>query len=101
ELVFFGDAITANDAERLGLANRVVPAGELEAAAREWAARLASGPTTAIGLAKSVLNRSFESPWDVALRDEATAVEINKGTQDAAEGIASFLERRAARFVGW
>lgn len=101
ELVFFGDALAADDAQRLGLVNRVVPADELEAAAREWADRLAAGPTTAIGLAKSLLNRSFESPWEVALRDEAAAVEINKGTQDAAEGIASFRERRAPRFVGW
>lgn len=101
EMVFFGDALPALDAERLGLVNRVVPADKLEETAREWAQRLAGGPTTAIGLAKSLLNRSFESPWEVALRDEAAAVEINKGTQDAAEGIASFRERRAARFVGW
>jgi 2-(1,2-epoxy-1,2-dihydrophenyl)acetyl-CoA isomerase len=101
EMVFFGDALPARDAERLGLVNRVVPAAQLEAMAREWAQRLASGPTTAIGLAKSLLNRSFESPWEVALRDEAAAVEINKGTADAAEGIASFRERRPPRFVGW
>jgi len=101
EMVFFGDALSAGDAERLGLVNRVVPAAKLDESAREWADRLAAGPTTAIGLAKSLLNRSFESPWEVALRDEAAAVEINKGTQDAAEGIASFRERRAARFVGW
>lgn len=101
ELVFFGDALPAGDAERLGLVNRVVPAEQLEAEAREWAQRLAGGPTTAIGLAKSLLNRSFESSWEVALRNEAAAVEINKSTQDAAEGIASFRERRPARFVGW
>lgn len=101
ELVFFGDALPARDAERLGLVNRVVPAAELEATAREWAQRLAAGPTTAIGLAKSLLNRSFESPWETALRDEAAAVEINKGTADAAEGIASFRERRPAEFRGW
>ncbi|MCX2931757.1 enoyl-CoA hydratase-related protein [Mycobacterium sp. CVI_P3] len=101
ELVFFGDALPARDAERLGLVNRVVPAAELPTAAREWAERLAAGPTTAIGLAKSLLNRSFESSWEVALRDEAAAVEINKGTHDAAEGITSFRERRAPEFRGW
>ncbi|WP_109527476.1 enoyl-CoA hydratase/isomerase family protein [Nocardia aurea] len=101
ELVFFGDAVSARDAERLGLVNRVVATGELEGAALAWAQRLAEGPTTAIGLAKSLLNRSFESPWEVALRDEAAAVEINKGTRDAVEGIVSFRERRPAHFTGW
>jgi 2-(1,2-epoxy-1,2-dihydrophenyl)acetyl-CoA isomerase len=101
EMVFFGDAVPARDAERWGLVNRVVPADELESTARTWAKRLAEGPTTAIGLAKSLLNRSFESPWEQALRDEAAAVEMNKGTRDAAEGIASFRERRAAHFTGW
>jgi 2-(1,2-epoxy-1,2-dihydrophenyl)acetyl-CoA isomerase len=101
EMVFFGDAIPARDAERLGLVNRVVPGPELQATARAWAQRLADGPTTAMSLAKSLLNQSFESSWEVALRDEAAAVEINKGTHDAAEGIASFRERRPARFLGW
>ncbi|GGL15020.1 enoyl-CoA hydratase/isomerase family protein [Nocardia jinanensis] len=101
EMVFFGDAVSAREAERLGLVNRVVPADELASTAQAWAQRLAAGPTTAIGLAKSLLNRSFESPWETALRDEAAAVEINKGTRDAAEGIASFRERRAANFTGW
>src|SRR5277367_21178 len=101
EMVFFGDAIQARDAERLGLVNRVVPGQELQDTARAWAQRLADGPTTAISLAKSLLNQSFESSWEVALRDEAAAVEINKGTHDAAEGIASFRERRPAHFLGW
>lgn len=101
EMVFFGDALPAREAERLGLVNRVVATQELEATAREWAERLASGPTTAISLAKSLLNRSFESPWETALREEAALVEINKATHDATEGIASFRERRAADFVGW
>jgi 2-(1,2-epoxy-1,2-dihydrophenyl)acetyl-CoA isomerase len=47
ELMFFGDALTAPDAERLGLANRVVPDDELDKTACAWAARLAAGPTRA------------------------------------------------------
>ena len=59
ELVFFGDDLTADEAYRLGLVNRVVPADQLEALAREWAERLATGPTYAIGMSKRLLNRSL------------------------------------------
>ena len=53
EMMFFGDAVPAAEAERLGLVNRVVPADELEKVAGEWAARLATGPTRSIGLTKA------------------------------------------------
>src|SRR5215468_9397388 len=61
ELVFFGDDLSATEAERLGLVNKVVPAAELEATAREWAERLARGPTFALGLSKRLLNRSLQA----------------------------------------
>lgn len=101
QLVFFGDDVTAADAERWGLVNLVVRPDELESVALSWANRLAAGPTIAIGLAKSLLNRSFESDLTTALRDEAYAVEVNKTTGDVAEGAASFGERRPAEFRGW
>src|SRR5690242_7125410 len=55
ELVFFGDDLSAADMERLGIANKVVPADQLHAATKEWAERLAQGPTKAIGWAKKLL----------------------------------------------
>ena len=58
--MFFGDDLSAADAERLGIVNKVVPAAELEATAREWAERLAQGPTKTIGYAKRLLNRSLD-----------------------------------------
>jgi 2-(1,2-epoxy-1,2-dihydrophenyl)acetyl-CoA isomerase len=100
ELVFLGDRITAADAAALGLVNRVVPTDELAATVSELAARLASGPTIAIGLAKRLLNRSFETDRDGAFLEEAMAVEIVTRTEDATEGIASFIERRPASFKG-
>lgn len=101
ELVFFGDDLPAVEAERLGLVNRVVPADEVAAVAGAWAARLAAGPTRAIGLTKGLLNRSLDSDRATAFREEALAQEINMTTQDANEGVAAFVERRDPAYRGW
>ncbi len=100
ELMFFGDALSAADAERLGLVNRVVPDGELDKTAREWAARLAAGPTRALVLTKQLVNASLDSDRATAFAAEAAAQEINMTTEDAQEGVASFVERRSAEFRG-
>ncbi|MFK0045120.1 enoyl-CoA hydratase/isomerase family protein [Streptomyces sp. NPDC090741] len=100
ELMFFGDAVPAAEAERLGLVNRVVPGEELEAAAREWAERLAQGPTRALALTKQLVNASLDGGRAAALAAEATAQEINMTTADANEGVASFVERRSPKYLG-
>jgi len=100
ELMFFGDALTAADAERLGLVNRVVPDAELDKTAREWAARLAAGPTRAIALTKQLVNASLESDRATAFAAEAAAQEINMATEDAQEGVRSFVERRSPEYRG-
>jgi 2-(1,2-epoxy-1,2-dihydrophenyl)acetyl-CoA isomerase len=100
ELMFFGDALTASDAERLGLVNRVVPADDLEKTARAWAKRLAAGPTRALALTKQLVNSSLDSDRTTAFSAEATAQEINMTTADAQEGVASFVERREAHYRG-
>ena len=101
ELVFFGDDLSAGDAQRLGLVNRVVPADELDATVREWAERLAAGPTVALGLAKRLLNRSTESDRLTAFAEEAVGQELATSSMDAQEGVASFVERRPTHFRGW
>ena len=101
EIAFFGDALSATDAARLGLVNAVVPLDELEKTAAEWAGRLAAGPTKAIGATKLLINRSLESDRATAFAEEALLQEMLADTEDAREGVASFMERRPPSFRGW
>jgi 2-(1,2-epoxy-1,2-dihydrophenyl)acetyl-CoA isomerase len=101
ELFFFGDDVPAREAERLGLVNRVVPREQLLGLAGEWAARLATGPTKAIGLTKYLTNRSLESDRATALWDESVAQELVVGSEDCREGLTAFAERRDPVFKGW
>ncbi|MEU2730399.1 enoyl-CoA hydratase/isomerase family protein [Streptomyces griseoviridis] len=100
ELMFFGDALSAADAERLGLVNRVVAEDELAATAGQWAARLASGPTRALALTKQLVDSSLESDRAAAFAAEAAAQELNMATRDAQEGIRCFVTRETPRFRG-
>ncbi|WP_137994067.1 enoyl-CoA hydratase/isomerase family protein [Streptomyces vilmorinianum] len=100
ELMFFGDAVTSHDARDMGLVNRVVADEELEKTAREWAERLAQGPTRALALTKQLVNASLEADRASAFAAEAAAQEINMTTRDANEGVASFVERRTPRYEG-
>lgn len=100
ELMFFGDALPAGEALAMGLVNRVVPAEELEKTARAWAERLAQGPTRALALTKRLVNGSLETDRATAFAAEAAAQELCMTTRDAREGVAAFVERRAARFEG-
>ena len=99
-LVFFGDDLSANEALQLGLASKVVPADQLQATAREWAEKLAQGPTFAIGMSKRLLNRSLESSFDTALEEEAMAQMLVTQSDDTKEGMLAFMERRAPKFKG-
>lgn len=101
ELVFFGDDLPAPEAERLGLVNVCVEDAELPKVSGEWAARLATGPTKAIGLSKWLLNRSLQSDRDGAFHDEAWAQDLASHTTDFTEGVSAFVERRDPEFKGW
>jgi 2-(1,2-epoxy-1,2-dihydrophenyl)acetyl-CoA isomerase len=100
ELVFLGERLSAADAFSLGMVNRVVPPADLEASVGELATRLAQGPTVALGLAKRLLNRSLDVDRASAFFEESMAQELVTTTDDATEGIASFVERRPSRFTG-
>lgn len=100
ELTFFADMIDAKEAESLGLVNKVVPVGELDALADDWGRRLAAGPTLALGLSKRLLDASANATFEQALEDEARCQHITYTSKDMREGIAAFMERREPRFSG-
>lgn len=100
ELVFFGDPISAADAHAAGLVNKVVAPDQLDAATREWAERLARGPTRSIGASKSLLNRALETDLATALEEEATAQALVSQTRDFSEGVRAFAEKRDPDFEG-
>jgi 2-(1,2-epoxy-1,2-dihydrophenyl)acetyl-CoA isomerase len=101
ELVLFGDDLPAAEAERLGLVNRVVAPDKLKDTARDWAERLAGGPTVALTQAKRLLNRSLESDRGTSFFEEANAQEVIMTSRDANEGVAAYVERRSPEFIGW
>ena len=100
ELALTGEALSAADAERLGLVARVVPAESVVTEAQAMAARLGSMAPRAVALTK----RALESSWTASLEDqlelEAELQGIAGATTDHAEGIAAFLEKRPPRFTG-
>lgn len=100
QLLFFGEELSAAEAHRIGLVNKVVADGDLEGEAAAWSRRLAKGPTRALAAAKAMLNQALDVDRDAALRTEALLVEQVAATDDVAEGVTAFLERRDPDFRG-
>jgi 2-(1,2-epoxy-1,2-dihydrophenyl)acetyl-CoA isomerase len=90
----------AGDAHDLGLVAAVVPADRLVEAAQELARRLAHGPTVAIGLTKRLLNVAENALLVEQLEAEAALQDLAGRTDDHAEGVAAFGEKRDPRFTG-
>ena len=100
EIAMLGDTYTAQDAERLGLVNRVVPAAELDAAVQELAQRLASGPTLAYGHMRRLMRNAFDHDLPTQLAAEGDAFVACAHTADLPEGIEAFHAKRPAAFQG-
>ena len=99
-MVLLGEGATGDEAVRDGLAYKCVPAGELDATAHALAARLATGPTRALGLSKQLLNRSFETDLADTLEREGAFQSLATTSDDLVEGLRSFKEKRDPRFTG-
>jgi len=97
EMFFTGKPLSAADAHRLGVINRVVPADKLEAEVRELAAQLAAQPRQAMAAAKRAVNHALESSYEEALEFESYLQEAQAGSQEFIEGVQAFLARRAKK----
>jgi enoyl-CoA hydratase len=100
ELLLTGDQITAQEAHRLGLVNRVVPAADLLAQAKALAASLAAKAPVAIRYILEAVHKGLEMPFPQAQIFEATLFGLVASTDDMHEGTKAFLEKRKADFKG-
>jgi 2-(1,2-epoxy-1,2-dihydrophenyl)acetyl-CoA isomerase len=100
QLIFSGEPLSAADAQAAGLVNAVAPASDLATEAHSAAARLAAGPSTAIGYAKRLINHAEDALLAESLAMEANLQELAGRTEDHQEGVAAFSEKRDPRFIG-
>ena len=98
ELLFMGDPVDAEEAHRIGLANRVVPHEKLMEEARSLARRLSEGPLYALGVTKELLNAEADMGLEAALETEATAQATCMQRGDFREGYRAFVEKRVPQF---
>ena len=98
ELLLSGDLVEARTAYRMGLANRVVSAGESVKEALAWALRLAENSPTSLRLTKELLASFYGMGLEDALRYAASAGAWIRHSEDLEEGLAAFFEKRKPRF---
>jgi len=100
EMIYTGDRIDAATAERIGLVNRVVPADRLLAEAKALAHKILEKGPAAIALAKACLRAAWDMPLSAGLDFETAAFGIVGSTQDKAEGMRAFIEKRKPAWTG-
>ena len=100
ELIFTGDIIRAEEADRIGLVNRVVPMDELMPAAKEIAKKIASKSAAALKLAKQAINKGMQTGLETGLEYEREMYSLSLTLEDKKEGVNAFLEKRKPNFTG-
>jgi len=100
EMMLTGAPIGADEALRIGLVNRVVPAAEVMTEARNLAAQLAASAPVAMRYIINAVNKGMEMPFAEACQYEATLFGLVASTDDMRDGTKAFLEKRKATFTG-
>jgi enoyl-CoA hydratase/carnithine racemase len=100
ELLLLGQQISAEEAHRIGIVNRVVPAEEFDDAVRDWAEQLAGKSPVMMRLGKDAMFRQLDMPFFEALDFLRAQLTIAFSTEDIQEGVKAFFEKREPRWSG-
>jgi 2-(1,2-epoxy-1,2-dihydrophenyl)acetyl-CoA isomerase len=100
ELCTLGSKVTAAEAHKLGIINKLVAPEELDGAVKEYADRYAAAAPKAMAIIKKMLNKALTASLRDMLQYEAYSQEIAGGTEDYKEGVTAFIEKRKAVFKG-
>jgi len=100
ELAFLADVISAAEAARFGIVNRVVPAAELDAEVAALAERIAKQPPVQISITKKLLNQSLSVSMAEAVEFEDVAQSLAFSSRDTAEAMLAFVQKREPNFTG-
>jgi enoyl-CoA hydratase len=100
EMLLLGERLSAEEAREAGIVNRVVPAGEFDAAVGDWAAKLAAKSPVMMKLGKDAMYRSMDMPFDEALDHLRSQLTVAFSTEDIQEGVKAFFEKREPQWTG-
>ncbi|MSO17965.1 MAG: enoyl-CoA hydratase [Actinobacteria bacterium] len=100
EIAFLAEIISAAEAERYGIVNRVVPAADLDAEVDDLAHRIAAQPPLQISASKKMLNQSLSVSMAEALEFESIAQSLAFSSRDTREAMLAFVEKRDPKFTG-
>jgi enoyl-CoA hydratase len=100
EMLLLGERMSAEQALKAGIVNKVLPAVELDAAVDEWAAKLAGKSPAIMRLGKEAMRRQLDMPLDDALDYLRAQLSLAVSTEDAVEGVTAFFQKREPQWKG-